>query len=265
MDAPFFKGVTTMKYKKIKLSDVATICGHHKTKKANDVLLDMVYDRPFAPSIAHEYIEFNTPDAIEAYEEKTGFLIDKKEVETELFKGSVYINVANSCVLIHIPYMRDTFDAMDNRDDWYTKCQFAMLISERQECDFFKWTPKKCEIDHVFYDPDWINKNFEKIEAFYTQYKERAETAGIYNEELAEEYKKAHTAFEEAKEALEEVKKRVISQAQGDKDKVGCLTVTKVIRKGSVQYKKIPIIAQMTESELDEYRGRGSSSWRITF
>jgi hypothetical protein len=74
-----------------------------------------------------------------------------------------------------------------------------------------------------------------------------------------------HTAFEEAKEALEEVKKRVISQVQGDKDKVGSLTVSKVTRKGSVQYKKIPVIAQMTESELDEYRGRDSHSWRISF
>lgn len=78
---------------------------------------------------------------------------------------------------------------------------------------------------------------------------------------LAEEYKEKLAIYNELGDWLSEAKSYLTDKMEHDINLIGSLKIQKVVRKGTVQYSKIP---ELQEIDLDQYRGDDVISWRLT-
>lgn len=81
--------------------------------------------------------------------------------------------------------------------------------------------------------------------------------------DLAEEYMRLLNSIESGKDQLEKVKKRLIKVAGERNVRSTRLILEKYTRKGNIDYKQIPTVQAMTDKELETYRGKSCTSWRI--
>jgi len=77
---------------------------------------------------------------------------------------------------------------------------------------------------------------------------------------LEEAYKQAKKNLEDAQNNMQKVKDLIIKEANGNNIESDLLHVTKVVKKGNVNYKNIP---QLKGVDLEEYRGKSSEYWTI--
>jgi putative phage-type endonuclease len=77
----------------------------------------------------------------------------------------------------------------------------------------------------------------------------------------AEEYAILSAQLDEIEKRMSEVKQRLIAHTTNSRSKIGNLKIQKVIRRGLVDYSKIP---QLREINLDLYRKPPTDSWRIS-
>lgn len=158
------------------------------------------------------------------------------------------------------------FKSIDDQQHYYAQIQIQLLVTNREGCFFWQWSPYGTQSEYVPFDPLWVNENLPKLREFYAEYlNEREHNAWKYIDggEVAARYQKAKAALDCAKAEMEEAKEALIAATNNEGGKIGDLTITRVKKKGAVSYQKA-IKELLPDADLEPYRGKDSEYWRIS-
>jgi len=177
----------------------------------------------------------------------------------------------NALIEIKCPYgLRNqsppTFKSIVEQHHYHAQIQIQLLVTGREKCYFWQWSPHGHMLEMVDFDPVWIDENLPELMSFYAEYlHEREHNAWKYisGGEVAKRYQLAKASLDVAKAEMEEAKEALIAATNHEGGKIGDLTITRVSKKGNVSYQKA-LKALAPDAGLEEYRGKDSEYWRIS-
>lgn len=167
------------------------------------------------------------------------------------------------------------FKTIKEQPHYYAQQQVEMACAGRTHCHFYQWTPYGDEHVLISYSPEWFLVTLPKLEAFYQAYLVEREmpNAQRYLEPKHQKQSNsfivdlvnAYKGLSEGIKNLEQQKKDLLAEIIercGERDSdISGHKLTKVTRKGSVNYKKIP---ELDGVDLDPYRANDSTYWSLT-
>lgn len=160
----------------------------------------------------------------------------------------------------------DGFKPIEQQQHYYAQMQYQMFCTGRTKTEFYQWSPYGDNLEHVNYDPIFIEQTLPKLEQFYQKYLEERKTENAWRYidggDLVQRYKLAKAALEVAKNEVEEAKEALIDATNGEGGQIGDLKISKAQRKGSIAYAKA-IKELMPDADLDEYRGKDTEYWVV--
>lgn len=258
-------------------------CAPYMTKA--EALRSMVRSYHGAPSeftgnIATEWGNTHEDGARWEYELETGNKVDPAFFDTkEDWLGASpdgYIG-DDGLVEIKCPFgirndPEPKFKTLAEQPHYYAQIQVQLYVTDRKWCDFWQWTPHGTRLERVDIDHEWLNENLPILRQFYAFYLSeldnpdhleplRKEINTDAAKKMLDEYDQLGDAIANAQERQKEVKAAIIDAAGGSNALMWGRKITKVERKGNVQYGKVP---ELKGVDLEPYRGKGSVSWKIT-
>ena len=275
---------------RVTASMVGAILGHAPYMTREQAMRRMVRDwhgaeSEFTGNIATEYGVFNEEGALAEYQMETGNAVQAEGFLTrDEWAGCSPDGLVGLVggVEVKCPFGKrkmaagDAFKPLADQPHYMDQVQFSMWVCERAWWDFFQWAPSRSYLVKVSPDSKWRAKNLPKLRAFYEDYlHEREHNAAPHLEpkrvridtpeaaRLMAEYDDLTEAMERAKEKRDEVTERIIALAGGKNASIAGRSVTKVDRAGSVSYAKA-LKELAPDADLEPYRGKPSSHWRIT-
>lgn len=270
---------------KITGSNVGAILGLDPYRDADDVLRAMVRayhgaEQEFTGNVATEYGTANEENALWEYELETGnrpascgFILH----ESGWIGASPDGRIGHDGVLeIKCPYgIRDqnppVFKTVEEQPHYYAQMQVEMYCTGLGWCHFYQWTQHGTSLDLVKRDDDWLKENLPKLDAFYQRYlseidnpdhlaPKRVEIESATMAKILEEYDELQDAIDQATARRKEILQQIIDAAK-EKDALVCgRKLTKVERKGAVDYGKIP---ELKAVDLEKYRKKPTTFWQI--
>ena len=129
---------------------------------------------------------------------------------------------------------------------YYNDNSYKLIEVERDQKYIDKMIPKLQEFHRRMIEIDPPSSNENDYE-----YREDNETKDL---------EKRYFFLKSYVDEFEEVKNKLIERAEGKNMKVGNLTISRFMRKGTVDYKKIP---ELKSVDLDVYRKSPSLCWRV--
>jgi len=178
---------------------------------------------------------------------------------------------------IKCPYSlrhRGEFKSLRDQIHYWIQMQVQMACTSRSWTDFYQWTPHSTSLERVHFDPEWFEKALPKLQALHERYlaeldnpehleDKRKTLAGKKYERLVERYERLKEIQDEAKAEQREILDKLVDAAGGKDSEVCGRKLTKVERAGSVSYARI-VKEHLPEIDLEEYRGKSSSYWRLS-
>lgn len=258
-------------------------CAPHMTKA--EALRTMVRSYHNAPSeftgnIATEWGNANEDGARWEYGLETGNKVDPAFFDTkEDWLGASpdgYIG-DDGLVEIKCPFgirkdLDPKFKTLAEQPHYYAQIQVQLYVTGRKWCDFWQWTPHGTSLERVEIDHEWLDENLPVLRQFYAFYlseldnpdhleplRKEINTDAI--KKMLDEYDQLGEAIANAQDRQKEVKAAIVDATGGSNALMWGRKVTKVERKGKVQYSKVP---ELKGVDLEPYRGKGSVSWKIT-
>lgn len=164
---------------------------------------------------------------------------------------------------------------------YWIQCQHQLLVTGAKRCHFVSYNPKVdkfsvnvCVIER---DEEFMAQHIQVCADFWlcvTKKKAPKETDRDYKvmrkkgaKELVNKYFALKKQAEELDAEMEAVKTQLTSMANHPRMTCGGYRLRKETRKGNLAYAKIPgvgkILAGFTDEQLDEYRGKSSTYWKI--
>ena len=235
----------------------------------------------FKGNIATQWGVIHEQEAREAFEYKTQLTVQPASFVVDpmmAWLGASPDGLVLSDALIEIkcPFGLRAHDApvpfksVEEQPHYYAQMQIQMLVTGRDFCYFWQWTPNDSKLDGVTFDPSWISENLPKLEAFYQEFlsicdDEVEDTSREYLDTPALRQKLAEyddLAKEiEAAEARRKVILNELVTAAGGIDATICgRKLTKVEKAGSVSY-AAAIKELAPGADLEKWRGKPSSYW----
>jgi putative phage-type endonuclease len=157
---------------------------------------------------------------------------------------------------------------------YYAQVQIEMACAGLKWAHFFQWSPYGFQLDEIGVDWQWWDINYPKLERFYEDF-----TMQKDNEEHLEDFriviedeqaislaKKAKDIAEQIK-ALEEERKGIIGRLSaeiGRNAQIGDMNLTRVEKKGSIDYAKVAEKYAPKDVDLDSFRKKSSEYWRLS-
>lgn len=271
-------------------SVAGAILGLNPFMKPADVMRNMVReyhgaDREFKGNIATEYGTANEQNATNHLEM---FHLDQPVVETGFHIHPEYDWLGASpdgfigedgVVEIKCPFGQakkehPQFKTLMEQPHYYAQTQIEMACTGRKWVTFYQWAPNGDAIEEHEYSQDWFNENLPKLEAFYQSYlierelpnaqrylePKHKEQDDVFIAELVARY----SDLSDQIKALEIAKKDLLAEIVercGERDsEISGHKLTKVERKGSIDYKKVP---ELDGIDLEQYRKKPSSYWSL--
>ena len=153
-----------------------------------------------------------------------------------------------------------------------THAYFAQYIAPKGDPLSLDYVAEQINIERVEFDPEWIDSVLPKISAFYDLYLSELDNpehleplrTSIDTPEAGTLLTELDTLRKRQKEDAareKEVLAQLIEMADGKNALIHGRKLTRVERVGNVQYAKIP---ELKGVDLDKYRGKPSTSWRLT-
>lgn len=156
---------------------------------------------------------------------------------------------------------------------YYAQMQHQMFVAELDEIFFCSYRPEHIEplyIEIVKRDDAFIADMIEKERKFYEEHmlpkippdnpnKIKEIDSDVWTN-LSEEYKRLDRQEKEAAKRKDEIKNYLVQIAQEENSKGNGIILTKVERKGIIDYKNIPKIKQM---DLEKHRKPGTFYWQV--
>lgn len=276
---------------KITGSVAGAILGLSPYMKPVDVMRNMVrdfhgFEREFKSNPATAWGTHNEPGATKQMEM---FHLDQPVEECGFFVHPVYDWLGASpdgligdkgVAEIKCPYgQRDknppAFKSLHDQPYYMAQTQIEMACASREYVEFYQWAPNGDTIETDHLNQQWLDENIPKLKEFYDAYLIEREMPNAlrYLEpkhkgqsdklivDIAEEIKNIGEHIKE----LEAIKKDLLTELIercGERDsEINGHKLTKVIRKGNVNYSKIP---ELNGVNLELYRGNESSFWKLS-
>lgn len=233
-------------------------------------------EREFTGNIATEYGVRNEDHAIKCLEidhdlevKETGF-----HTYEDWLGASPDGLIGDDTVLeIKTPYgLRNggEFKALREQPYYYAQVQLEMLCTGRIKAIFYQWAPHAQKIEYINLDHEWLSINLPKLSVFHQQFLNELKNPKKYLEPKVKTVRcdLFQSLVEERKELLEHAKrlKEVESQIKQFAEHEGTdlegfgVKVSKVVKKGNVDYKSIPALKGL---DLEEYHKPPSEYWMI--
>ena len=266
-------------------SNVGAILGLNKYKSADDVLREMVRamhgaDPEFKGNAATEWGTFHEDGAIAEYQMETGNTVNEcgfyVHPEYEWLGASPDGLIGTEGLAENkAPYSRRNggdFVPLADQPHYMAQVQFEMYCTGRKWVDFFQWSPHGTSLERVNFDPDFVAWAMPTLKAFYDRFLDeidnpvhlqpkRTHVDDSYSQRLVNEYQALTDTITHATERKKEVLEELVKIA-GEVDAEICgKKLTKVERKGSVDYAKVP---ELKGVDLEQYRKAGSSYWKLS-
>lgn len=188
---------------------------------------------------------------------------------------------------LKVPYsLRNggTFKSIEDQPHYAAQVQMEILSTGRTHAWFGQYiapkgdplapdyVPEQLRVERVEADPEWIDRNLPAISAFYELYlmeldnPEHLEPLRVHVDSAdAGTLLMEMDAIRKRKKADEVREKEILAELvklAGEKDaSIHGRPLTKVERKGSVDYAKVP---ELKGLDLEKYRKKGSSFWRFS-
>lgn len=268
-------------------------------RKPEDVLRAMVREYHGAPSeftgnIATDYGNRHEREAMLAFMAKTDLLVSElgfMAYDDWLGASPDGITDDNHTLEIKVPFKfrndkEPVFQSLDDQPHYKAQCMIEMLCAGTKHHYFYQYRPAIGDIfDHDYVPPadrleivelsqEWLDECIPKLKEFHNRYlseidnKEHLEplrvsvfsdsSLSILNR-IDELDVSISAATEERKQLLD-----TLIKESGEKNAlIHGRKLTKVERKGSVQYQKI-IDKELPGYDTEPFRGKGSVSWRLT-
>lgn len=270
-------------------SNVGAALGVNPWKSPEDLIRSMVREyhgaeSEFSGNIATEYGTLHEPLATMEYMGKTGnhpeecgFFVHPEHE----WLGASPDGLIDDDGLIEIkcPFgLRSktgknlVFKTPEQQPHYYAQMQVEMACSGRSWCDFYQWTPNGDTVYRVDFNPNWWADNLPKMKEFYDWYlseldnpdhltPKQVEINTLATKTLLDEYDQVCATIEDATARKKELLSEIISAAKERDAVIHGRKLTKVERKGNVQYAKIP---ELKSIDLEQYRGKPTSFWKLS-
>ena len=275
---------------RIPASVIGAIMGTAPYMTRDDVIRQMVREHfgaesEFEGNIATEYGNRNEEGARLEYEMET----ESTVTECGFYTGEPDIGASPDGLLAHdglleikCPFgKRKITDAAEfkplaDQPHYYAQIQMQLYVTGREWCHFFQWAMGATKLEHVEYDAEFVEAEMLPAIAHFRidlaqaiakpdEHLEplRKEINTTLAEKLIAEYDELRDAEDRAKERAKEVLAELVEISGGKNALIHGRKLTNVQRAGSVGYARI-VKAELPDIDLDQWRGKPSSSWRLT-
>jgi len=270
-------------------SNIGAALGVNPWKTPDDLIRSMVREYHGAPSefsgnVATEYGHLHEPLAQMEYQSETGNFVEEcgffVHPEHDWLGASPDGLVGDDGLIeIKCPFgLRNktgadlVFKTAEDQPHYYAQMQIEMACTGRSWCDFFQWTKRGTQIERIYFDPDWFNDALPTLRAFYDRYlsemdnpthleEKEVEINTLGVKSLIDEYDEVCAAIDDATARKKEIMAELVKAAKERNAVMFGRKLTKVERKGSVQYAKIP---ELKGIDLEPYRAKSSDYWRFS-
>ena len=141
----------------------------------------------------------------------------------------------------------------------YAQVQHQMMVTGAADCVFLVWDGKEYVSVVVPRDPEFFDRIREAWDEFWPTVAERDDSDWLA---AAEDYRQAKARADIANEKLAEVKQRLIDISVGPYTGGGGVEVTKIERKGSVDWKAVQK-SHLADVDVEQYRKPGSEFFKV--
>jgi putative phage-type endonuclease len=270
-------------------SNVGAALGVNPWKTPDDLIRSMVRKYHGEPSdfngnVATEYGQLHEPLAQMDYQSRTGNFVEEcgffVHPEHDWLGASPDGLIGDDGLIeIKCPFgLRNktgadlVFKTAEEQPHYYAQMQIEMACTGRSWCDFFQWAKNRTRIERVDFDPDWFNDALPTLRAFYDRYLSELDNPAHLEEKeveintlgvksLIDEYDQVCAAIDDATARKKEIMAELVKAAKERNAVMFGRKLTKVERKGSVQYGKIP---ELKGLDLEPYRSKPSEYWRFS-
>ncbi len=187
---PMDNGLSPLRVGRLTGSRVAGALGLNPYSKRYDVLREMVreyFDAPreFTGNEATQWGQAHEPDALAAYEAKTG-VMTYGGGEIVLHPLHDFLAVTpdglvgdHGMIECKAPY-RGKYRTLAEVPYHAPQVQLQLACTGRQWCDFVVWRDGEISIDRVIADPDWIARNLGNLQNFMGDYADALKAPEAY-------------------------------------------------------------------------------------
>lgn len=178
--------------------------------------------------------------------------------------------------LIEIKYQgKDVHNSGEIRRHYWIQMQHQLAVTGAKFCWFISYNPK-CEKPLKFQkvEPDlvFICEHYKKCLVFWDKVTSKTPPKPSDGDivqlkgfsKIANRMAKLKDMLSKYEEEYDSLKEELLKNVNHPKMRCGKLKINKIVKQGSVQYKNIPLIKQMTKDELESYRGKSSEYYTIT-
>lgn len=276
---------------KITGSVAGAILGLSPFMKPIDVMRNMVREyhgceREFNGNIATEYGTANEQTATTHLEM---FHLDQPVVETGfhthpelewLGASPDGLLGLDGLVEIKCPFgQRDknppVFKSLLEIPHYYAQVQIEMACTGRKWVKFYQWAPNGDMLEEYQLDQNWLDENIPKLKAFYDSYlierempnaqryldPKHKETTDKLVVDLVAEFSEVSDQIKALEIAKKDLLKEIIERCGERQSEINGHKLTKVERKGSVDYAKVP---ELNGVNLEQYRKPSSEHWKLS-
>ena len=268
-------------------SNIGAALGVNPWKTPEDLIRSMVRsyhgaESEFKGNIATEYGTLHEPLATMEYFGKTSNFVEECgffiHPEHDWLGASPDGLINNDGVIeIKCPFgLRDKkepeFKTAGQQPHYYAQMQIEMAVTGRKWCDFYQWAKHGDCLERVEFSKEWFDNALPLLESFYKRYlneldspehlePKQVEINTLATNELIQEYDQLCETIDNATARKKEILDSLIKTAK-ERNAIICgRKLTKVERKGSVDYTKVP---ELKGIDLEQYRKKPSAFWKFS-
>lgn len=276
-------------------STVGAILGLSPWQKPKDILRSMVREyhgaeSEFNAQFVADHGNNNEQRALLCFMRETGLMVEQCgffPYGDRMGASPDGLTSDGGVLELKVPYsLRNggDFKPLEDQPHYAAQAQMEMLSTGRTHAWFGQYiapkgdplvpdyVPEQLRVERVEADPEWIDRNLPAISAFYELYlmdldnPEHLEPLRVHVDSAdAGTLLMEMDAIRKRKKADEVREKEILAELvklAGEKDaSIHGRPLTKVERKGNVQYAKIP---ELEGVDLEKYRGKDSVFWRFS-
>lgn len=278
-------------------SRIGAILGVSPWQKPDDVIREMVrqhhgYPSEFVENPATQHGKHNEQRALLAFMRETGLGVEPCgffEYGDRMGASPDGLTSDDGVLELKVPFgLRNggEFKSLSDQPHYYAQVQMELLATGRKHAYFaqyiapkgdplsFDYVEEKINIERVEVDPDWIETVLPEINAFYSRLLAELDnpehldplrveidtpTAG----KLLAEIDQLRIRQKEDSEREKELLDSLVQLCDGKNSLVHGRKLTLVERQGSISYARA-IKKYAPDADLEPFRGKPSSSWRLT-
>lgn len=270
-------------------SNVGAALGLNPWKTPDDLIRQMVREYhgaepEFTGNAATEYGNLHEPLAVMEYMGKTGLHPEETgfhvHPEYDWLGASPDALIEDDGILeVKCPFgLRNkkgedlVFKTAEEQPHYYAQIQVEMACTGREKAHFYQWTKHGDSLEVVPFNLQWWEENLFKLREFYEWYlseidnpihleEKQKEINTFLTQKLIQEWDTLSATIDDAEARKKEIMAELVKIAKGRDAVLWGRKLTKVERKGNIQYTKIP---ELKGLDLEQYRGKPSEYWRLS-